>query len=64
VWRGQDCFYLNTIHCIAHRSHRWIDSYVSGITQWQKYFLEAEEASYRRRMGVGNVYHRLLSQFM
>jgi hypothetical protein len=35
----------------ANRSHRWIDSYISGLDERQQEFVERAEASHRRRMG-------------
>jgi hypothetical protein len=51
VWRGLDSVSLVTIHRFANRSHRWIDSYISGLDEQQQGFVQSAEASHRRRMG-------------
>jgi len=36
VLHGLDCVSHNTIHCVAHWSHRWIVSYISSLNEPQK----------------------------
>ena len=51
VLAGPDPVSLRTIQRLANRSRRWIDSYVKGLNDKQKEFVERPEKSHRRGMG-------------
>ena len=51
VWRGLDSVSLDAICRFANQSCGWIGSYISGLNEWQREYVEAAEASHRRRIG-------------
>jgi transposase len=46
VLAGLESVSLRTIHRFANRSRRWIDSYIIGLNEKQKNFVERQEASH------------------
>ena len=55
VLAGLESVSLRTIQRFANRSRRWIDSYITGLNDKQKEFVERQEKSHRCGMGEGLV---------
>ena len=55
VLAGLEPVSLRTIQRLANRSRRWIDSYINGLNDKQKEFIQRQEKSHRRGMGEGLV---------
>ena len=55
VLAGPESACLHTIQRFANRPRRWIDSYIAGLNDKQKEFVERQEKSHRRGMGEGLV---------
>jgi transposase len=55
VLAALDSVSLRTIQRFANRSRRWIDSYINGLNERQKEFVERQESSHRHNMGEGLV---------
>ncbi|KAF8530871.1 hypothetical protein BDD12DRAFT_718165, partial [Trichophaea hybrida] len=47
VLAGLDSVSLHTIQRFANQSRRWIDSYINGLNEKQKEFVERQESSHR-----------------
>ena len=55
VLAGLESVSLRTIQRLANRSRRWIGSYINGLNDKQKEFVERQEKSHRRGMEEGLV---------